>query len=149
FLTLAGVARAVSAPARSSLLPQVVPPEALGNAVTWNSSGWQVANVAGPALGGLALGIAGGAAGPAYLLAITCSPSCVLLLMPVQPVVSADRSRPTRSLESLLAGARFVWRTELLLAAITLDLFAVLLGGATALLPIYAKDRLEVDEFGF
>jgi MFS family permease len=66
----------------------------------------------------------------------------------VQPHVSADRPRPTRSLASLLAGARFVWRTKLLLAAITLDLFAVLLGGATALLPMYAKDILKVGAVG-
>jgi MFS family permease len=145
-LVLAGVGRAFSAPARTSLLPQVVPPEALSNAVTWNSSGWQVANVVGPALGGAVIALAGEAAA-AYGLAALYSLSCVLLLIPVRP---RNVSRPPldRSLSSLLAGLRFVWRTELMLAAITLDLFAVLLGGATALLPIYAVDILHVGAVG-
>jgi MFS family permease len=145
-LLLVGVARAFSAPARTSLLPQVVPPEALGNAVTWNSSGWHFANVAGPALGGFVLARTEEPAA-AYLLAAACSVACVLLLAPVRP---RDVARPPlgRTLESLLAGLRFVWRTELLLAAITLDLFAVLLGGATALLPVYAKEILGASPVG-
>ncbi len=148
-LLLAGVARAFGAPARSALLPQVVPPEALTNAVTWNSSGWQIANVAGPALGGLVLALASlgnppddvpsSAAAPAYLVAAGLSLACVVLLIPVRPRQAA-RAPLRRDLSSLLAGLRFVWKTELLLAAITLDLFAVLLGGATTLLPIYAQD---------
>ncbi len=147
-LLLAGAARAFSAPNRSSLLPQVVPPEALHNAVTWNSSGWQFANVAGPALGGGALALAGGRAGPAYLMAALCTLLCVVLLAPVRPRWASPRPPGTRSLASLVAGVRFVWRTELLLAAITLDLFAVLLGGATTLLPIYATDILHVGPVG-
>ncbi len=127
-LVLAGAARAFSAPNRSSLLPQVVPPEAVGNAVTWNSSGWQFANVAGPALGGAVLALAGGAAGPSYVLAALCSLACVVLLTPIRPRWASQRPAGARSLASLGAGVRFVWRTELLLAAITLDLFAVLLG---------------------
>ena len=126
-----------------------MPPEALGNAVTWNSSGWQFANVAGPALGGAALAIAGGRAGPAYLMAAICSLLCVVLLAPVRPRWASTRPPGARSLASLVAGVRFVWRTELLLAAITLDLFAVLLGGATTLLPIYASDVLHVGPIGF
>ena len=147
-LLLAGAARALSAPNRSSLLPQVVPPEALHNAVTWNSSGWQFANVAGPALGGGALALAGGRAGPAYLTAAICCLLCVILLAPVRPRWASPRPAGTRSLASLAAGVKFVWRTELLLAALTLDLFAVLLGGATTLLPIYATDILHVGAVG-
>jgi MFS family permease len=146
-LVLAGTARAFSAPARSSLLALVVPPESLGNAVTWNSSGWQVANVAGPALGGVALALPGRAAA-AYLLAAGCCLACVLLLIPLRPR-PFERRAGQRSLASLLAGVRFVFRTKLLLAALTLDLFAVLLGGATALLPIYARDILGVGPIGF
>ena len=147
-LLLAGVARALTAPSRSSLLPQVIPPEALGNAVTWNSSGWQIANVAGPALGGAAIAVMGGQAAASYLLASLCALGCVLLLVPVRPRIASTRPAPARSLSALFAGVRFVWRTELLLAAITLDLFAVLLGGATALLPIYAQDILHVGAIG-
>ena len=145
-LFLAGMGRAFSAPARSSLLAQVVPAETLANAVTWNSSGWQISNVTGPALGGLMIARAD-AASTAYALSALCFLGCVLLLAPIQP---RPFTRPTvvRSFSSLLAGVRFVWHTELLLAAITLDLFAVLLGGATALLPIYATDVLHVDARG-
>jgi MFS family permease len=144
-LLLAGAGRACSAPARGALLVQVVPLAALGNAVAWNSSGWQLANVAGPALGGLALAVTGPVA--AYLLAAGCSSACVLLLAAVRPR-EVPRPAAPRTLSSLLAGARFVWRNELLLAAITLDLFAVLLGGATALLPVYARDVLGVGPVG-
>jgi MFS family permease len=146
-LLLAGTARAFTGPARSSLLAHVVPPEVLGNAVAWNSSGWQVANVAGPALGGLVLGLAGKAAA-AYLLAALCALTCAGLLVPIRPR-PAKRPASVRSLASLLDGVRFVFRTEPLLAAITLDLFAVLLGGATALLPIYARDILQVGPVWF
>jgi MFS family permease len=152
-LLLAGVARAFSGPARSSLLPQVVPPEVLGNAVTWNSSGWQIANVAGPALGGAAIAVASqissiGQATAAYIPAALCSLACVVMLVPVRPRQAASRPPLARSMASLLAGVCFVWRSDLLLAAISLDLFAVLLGGATALLPIYAEDILHVGPVG-
>ncbi len=120
-----------------------MPPHLLGNAVTWNSSGWQLASVAGPALGGLVLWYFEVPA-VAYLLTAGCAFLGAGLIAPVRP-------RPFASSNlrgSLLAGVRFVWRTELLLAAITLDLFAVLLGGATALLPIFAKDILNVGPAG-
>jgi MFS family permease len=144
-LFLSGIARALSAPSRTALLPQVVPPEALGNAVAWNSSGWQASQVAGPALGGLIIGVAGKAA-PAYLFTALSALACVGLVTFVRPR-EAPRPPSSRTLASLLAGIRFVWRTKPLLAAITLDLFAVLLGGATALLPIYA-DLLRVGGIG-
>ena len=147
-LVLGGIARAVRSPTRSSLMPQVVPADALGNAVTWNSSAWQFSNVAGPALAGISIAATHGQSGPTYLLAATCSLVCVLLLMPIRPQTSGDSPRLKRSMSSLLAGARFVWHNEFLLAAITLDLFAVLLGGATALLPAYATDILEVGAVG-
>jgi MFS family permease len=140
-LLLSGACRAFGAPARSALLPQVVPPRALANAVTWNSSGWQIANVAGPALGGLTVALFHFPA--AYLLAALCCLTSALLMFPIRPRVVA-RPTTSRSLASLLAGIRFVWSSQLLLAAITLDLFAVLLGGATALLPMFAKDILHV-----
>jgi MFS family permease len=145
-LLLAGAARALSAPSRISLLPQVVPEQALANAVTWNSSGWQFANVAGPALGGALIALSRQAV-DAYLTAGLCSLGCIAVLVPIQPRSTA-RPPAERSLASLLAGARFVFRTKLLLAAITLDLFAVLLGGATALLPIFARDILKVGPEG-
>jgi MFS family permease len=141
-LALVGCARAFNAPARSSLLPQLVPPHLLGNAVTWNSSGWQLASVSGPALGGLVLAYTNQPA-VAYMLAGCCALVGAGLIASVRPRPFAS-SADLNARGSLLAGVSFVWRTELLLAAITLDLFAVLLGGATALLPIYAKDILGV-----
>lgn len=144
-LLLTGTARAVSVPARGSLVPQVVPIELLSNAITWNSSGWQIANVTGPALGGMMIAVAGTV--EAFHLAAVCSFASVLLAMPIRPRVEA-RPRAAPSLESLLAGVRFVFQSRLLLAAITLDLFAVLLGGATALLPIFARKILNVGPIG-
>ncbi len=141
-LMLAAVGRAFSAPSRSSLLAQVVPADALHNAVTWNSSGWQIASVGGPALGGLVVALTG-VAWPAYAAAACCALGCACLLVPIRPR-PIKRPLSARNLASLLAGIKFIVRNQTLLAAITLDLFAVLLGGATALLPGYAKDILHV-----
>jgi MFS family permease len=146
-LLLAGVGRAFTAPSRSALLALVVPPHLLPNAVTWNSTGYQMANVTGPALGGLLLWLAEGKAAPVYLLTAGCALACIILVAPIKLKVAPPGE--ARSLASLLAGARFVWRTKLLLAAITLDLFAVLLGGFTALLPIFTQKILQVDERGY
>jgi MFS family permease len=145
-LLLTGVARAFSAPARWALVPMVVPHNLISNAVTWNSSGWQIASVAGPALGGLILAEVGPAG--AYLVTATLALACALLVGMTRPRQEA-RVAVDRSLSSLLAGARFVWRTKPILATITLDLFAVLFGGATALLPLFARDVLHVGEVGF
>jgi len=145
-LFVSGVARAVTMPSRAALLPQVVPLEMLPNAVAWNSSGWQVANVAGPGLGGLVLALTD-LPSVAYLLAAIASLTCVSLLTPIQ-VPAHAKGTTSRTLSSLLEGLRFVFRTDLLLAALTLDLFAVLLGGATALLPVYADEILKVGPQG-
>jgi predicted MFS family arabinose efflux permease len=145
-LVLAGTGRAFSAPARSSLVSQIVPIAVLPNAVTWNSTGWQMANVSGPALGGLIMALAGQYA-VAYVAAACCSLACVGLLFSVHPNRPPSPGVP-RTLTNILAGIRFVWRSRLLLAAISLDLFAVLLGGATALLPAYAKDILHIGPVG-
>lgn len=144
-LFLTGMARALSVPARASLVPQVVPLELLANAITWNSSGWQIANVVGPAVGGALIALAGTV--EAFHVAAACSLASAALASPIR---AAPDNRPhvSPSLETLLAGVRFVFQTRLLLAAITLDLFAVLLGGATALLPIFARDILEVGPTG-
>src|SRR5207302_1506407 len=144
-LLLIGVARAFSVPARWALLPQVIPPELLPNAVAWNSSGFHIANVAGPALGGLVLATAVPAA--AYVLTALCALCCMALISTIRPR-AVPPPKEARSLQTLLAGIRFVWQTKPILATISLDLFAVLLGGATALLPIYAKDILEVGAQG-
>src|SRR5262249_25718726 len=122
-LLLAGVSRAFNAPARSALVAQVVPGPVLGNAVTWNSSGWQLAATARPARARVTVAVAGGAAG-AYLLAALCALACVGLVLPIRPR-PVERQRESVTLQSLLAGIHFVWQTPLILATLTLDLFAV------------------------
>jgi MFS family permease len=143
-LGVVGVGRIFTLPARVALLRQVVPIEVLANAVNWNSTGWQIASITGPVLGGLALWLAQPLG--AYLLAAALSLSGVWLLAPVRP--RAQIAVAATDLTALLAGVRFVWGTKLMLAAITLDLFAVLLGGATALLPIFAREVLKIEETG-
>ncbi|MBV8609033.1 MAG: MFS transporter [Singulisphaera sp.] len=145
-LLLTGTAHAVLMPARWALLPQLVPVELLAGAVTWNSGGWQVAAMVGPALGGLVIARTGGAMW-AYLLDAIGSALIIVLILPIRVAPTPRASEPV-TLGALLAGISFVWRTELILATITLDLFAVLLGGATALLPIFAEDILRVGPVG-
>ncbi len=146
-LLLAGIGRAFSAPARWALVPAVVPGEHLANAVTWSSSGWQVAFAAGPSLGGLVIALSGGAAA-AYLIAAICALVTAALIATLQPRPTAQ-AREAPSLASLLAGAMFIGRTKLILATITLDLFAVLFGGAIALLPDYARNIIHVGPVGY
>jgi MFS family permease len=143
---LLGLARAVSMPCRWALVAQVVPDRDLANAITWNSSGWQVASIVGASLGGLCVQLSGGAALP-FELAAACTLVSSALLLPMRPRAGRRAVRDV-TLRSLLAGMSFVWRTKLILATITLDLFAVLLGGAVALLPVYARDILRVGPQG-
>lgn len=145
-LFLAGTGQAISMPARWAILPELVPNHLLSSAVTWNSSGWQVASAVGPALGGLVIGWTR-AAMLAYLVDAAFSLVAVAWIAPIR-TGSGRRNFEPLSIDSLLAGIRFVRETPLILATITLDLFAVLLGGATALLPIFARDILAVGPVG-
>jgi MFS family permease len=138
-LLLVGISQAFGFPARWALVPMVVPHSTLANAMTWNSSGLQISTMVGPASGGLVIWASGGAP-MAYLLAASCSLACVTLLAGIRPQ-GESRATEAPSLASVLAGVGFVWNTRLILATITLDLFAVLLGGATALLPIFASEQ--------
>ena len=116
------------------------------NAVNWNSTGWQFANVVGPAIGGGVLAVTPHPSA-AYAVSALCSIGCILLITFVYPH-PIERPTTSRTFASLLAGVRFVYSSKLILAAMTLDLFAVLLGGATALLPVYARDILAVGPIG-
>ncbi len=146
-----GVARAFSGPASSTLMPQVVPGEVFTNAVTWGSNAWQLASAIGPALGGLTIALTNSAT-PAYMAAMMGALTYAVLVASIRgnPGVARQEAqkRETPSLQSLVAGIEFLRRTPVLMAAITLDLFAVLFGGATALLPVYAKDILHVGPTG-
>jgi MFS family permease len=134
-------------PAKSALLPQVVPREIFSNAVTWNSSAFQFTAITGPALAGLLIAIFRSAA-VVYLLDAIGIAIFLATLLAIRPrPVTLAKEEVT--LKSLAAGFGFVWRTKTVLAAITLDMFAVLLGGAVALIPIYAsKDILNVGPAG-
>jgi MFS family permease len=161
FLLLAATAGATGGPAKSALLPQIVPRELFNNATTWSSSFFQIAAMAGPALGGFIIAIEWITAGHTriptlpfvYLLDASFSATFVILLMTVavRPIErDAAGEHPSVGLmKTLLAGIRFVKFNEIILATITLDLFAVLLGGATYLLPIFATDVLHVGAVGF
>ncbi len=142
---LHGVARVFIGPAVSSLVPNVVPAALLPKAIALSSLAWQSAAVIGPAMGGFLL-----AANPAMpywygagLLLIAIA--CLLAIRPVpQPVISGS----THPLRQIADGARFVWHERFLLGCVSLDLFAVLLGGATAMLPVFAYDILHVGDAG-
>ena len=137
-----GVARAFQGPASQSLLPSLVPVAHFANAVTWGSFLWQATMVVGPTLGGILYATAGGP-GLVYGLAAGFSLGAFVLLAMMKPIVPAARPEPVTR-RSLLAGVRYVRKNQIVLGAISLDLFAVLLGGATALLPVYARDILHL-----
>jgi MFS family permease len=139
-----GVVRAFLGPASGALAPNLVPPEELSGAIAWNSSSWQVATITGPVAGGLLYGLAPTAP---YIVAVTLVAIGVVLvaLIPHTPQKRLD-DKP--SWETVIAGFRYVWHEKIVLGAISLDLFAVLLGGATALLPVYARDVLDVGPWG-
>jgi MFS family permease len=145
FLGLSAAAQAVGWPARSALLPQLVPDAVFANAATWNSSMFQIASVVGPALGGLIVAFS---TTSAYLIDALCGVAFLALLALLHPAPVARRREPA-SIKSVLAGAKFVRDSKLILATITLDLFAVLLGGATYLIPSFAADILHVGAVGF
>jgi MFS family permease len=137
-----GVARAFLGPANQSILPTLVPAVHFGNAVAWGSSFWQTATVLGPTLGGVFYAAFGGPTAVYGLSALSsvCAFVFIAAMRSVGP--RAPRSPATRA--SLLAGVHYVWENQIVLGAISLDLFAVLLGGATALLPVYARDILHL-----
>ncbi len=145
-LLLNGIARALTAPARDALGPQLLPLELLGNGATWRSSSFQLAAVLGPAGGGLLIGWTRSAT-PAFIVAATALFAFAVLLVPVKPRAYRSTGRGP-VLETVMGGVSFLRATPILLATITLDLFAVLLGGATTLMPIFAKDILHVGPRG-
>ena len=135
-------------PARSSITPLLVPNTQLGNAITWSTSAFEIATMAGPALGGFLVASADFPA--VYILGAALDAAFYLLLRPVRYFhLPPARSAVRRTWRDAFAGAEFIWRTKIVLGASTLDLFAVLLGGAVALLPIYAEQILHVGPIGF
>jgi MFS family permease len=147
-LLLIGIGMAFNSPASSTLLPQIVPESVFENAATWSSSSWQLASVLGPALGGLIIALFHGSATAVYALNAVAALIFVALILPLRGVRRVARSHTSTTISSLVEGLKFLRSTQVILAAITLDLFAVLLGGATTLLPIYAISILHVGPTG-
>jgi MFS family permease len=148
-LALLGVARSFMMPASQSFLPNIVPLEILGNAVAINSSAFQLANIVGPSLGGLVYAFGGAQwvyGGAGALLA-----GAILFLLFVDSVPAATEDPASFSWDHLLEGLRFTWHRKTVLGAISLDLFAVLFGGASALLPAFTRDVLHAgpEVFGY
>lgn len=150
-LFLIGTGRAFSGPASSAFIPHLVPKEHFVNAVTWGATIFQIANFAGPALGGIlyTLPLPGRLHGASIVYLFMLFTLVWFLVL-----VGSLRVRPGRmeykaiSMDVLLAGFRYVMKKQILLAAISLDLFAVLLGGAVALLPIFAQEILHAGPRG-
>lgn len=146
-LLLGGVARAFNNPASDALLPQLIPLEVFSNAATWNSSASQLAAVLGPAIGGWMIAVQKSAT-RIYVIDGALILICTGLIAAIHYNKTVRLSTQTPSLKTLVAGMNFVWHKKVIFAAIALDMFAVLLGGATALLPIFAKDILLVGPTG-
>ena len=144
-MILFGAARAFAMPTGQALLPNLVPREQFGTAVALNTSTWQVATIAGPAIGGILY-----VAGPAtvYATVAVLLAAGTAMTFTLRGGGDSGLSLEPQSLDALLSGLRFVWRRRPVLGAISLDLFAVLFGGATALLPVYAADVLHVGPGG-
>ena len=143
---LSGIARSFLQPARSALGAELVPRELYPNAVTWRSSSWQLAEVVGPAIGGLVYGF--GSAKAAYAVDAALMTVGVLSLGRIQQGRKPDSQREDSFLKSLATGVRFVRSQPVILGALTLDLFSVLFGGAVALLPVFAAEILHVGPQG-
>jgi MFS family permease len=145
-LVLLGIARSFNGPATRALLPQLLPIEHFAGAVAWDATTYQTATIMGPALGGVMYAAFKGP-GAVFATAI-CSGAVAMLSMSGVRVIVPPRVKQPLSLDTVSAGLRFIWRRKLILGAVSLDLFAVLLGGAVALLPVYARDILRTGPWG-
>ncbi len=143
-LVALGVARAFFNPASDALAPNLLPKEAIAHGISLNSMSWQIANIVGPVTGGLLYGIGGSIA---YGVAAGLIGAAMILVLMIGKVPQLNHAQET-NLSTLLAGFRFIRHERIVLGAISLDLFAVFLGGAVALMPVYARDILAVGPWG-
>jgi len=145
-LVLLGVVRSFNGTASRSILPQLVPEEHFANAVAWNATTFQAATIIGPSLGGLLYAAFHGPTA-VYAAAAVTAVGALVSTFRIKTTPQARRREPT-TMKTVFAGLHFIWREKLILGAITLDLFAVLLGGAVALLPVYAREILHTGPWG-
>lgn len=143
---ITGLARGFLSPAQSAFAAQLVPKELFGNASTWSSVSWQTAEVAGPAIGGLICGFFG--YGPAYFLVMSFSAIGWMFFFFIKKKPLPERKKHESIRESLSEGLRFVFSNQIILSAISLDMFAVFFGGAVSVLPIFADQVLHTGAKG-
>jgi MFS family permease len=145
-LILLGVVRSFNGTASRSILPQLVPEEHFANAVAWNATTFQAATILGPSLGGILYAAFHGPSA-VYSAAMLTAIGALLSCFRIKTRQQARRREPM-TMKTVFAGLHFIWREKLILGAISLDLFAVLLGGAVALLPVYAREILHTGPWG-
>ena len=145
-LVLIGIVRSFNSTASRAILPQLVPREHFPNAVAWNSSIFQAGTILGPAFGGIVYAAFHGPSS-VYAIAMITALGAVVSTFRIKPEVQA-RPREPMTFKTVFAGLHFIWSRKLILGAISLDLFAVLLGGAVALLPVYAREILHTGPWG-
>lgn len=143
---ISGIARGFLAPSLSAFMAQLVPKHLYPNSSAWNSIAWQVAAVCGPALGGILYGFKGAIL--AYSVDATLLLGAILFYSRILPKPIPERKHGESIFESLFTGFKFVFSNQVMLAAMSLDMFAVLFGGAVALLPVFAKEVLQVGPEG-
>jgi MFS family permease len=145
-LVLLGVVRSFNGPVSRALLPQLVPEEHFPNAVAWHSTIFQAATILGPSIGGL---VYAAFRGPAAVYATALASAVIAVILTTLIRLNARaRVREPINLSSVLAGLRYIWQRKVVLGSISLDLFAMLLGGAVALLPVYAREILHTGPWG-
>lgn len=145
-LVLIGVVRSFNGTASRSILPQLVSAEHFPNAVAWNASIFQAATILGPSFGGIVYAATHGPSA-VYAIASLTAIGATISTFRIKPETKA-RPREPMTFKTVFAGLRYIWTRKLILGAISLDLFAVLLGGATALLPVYAREILHTGPWG-
>jgi MFS family permease len=145
-LVLIGIVRSFNGTASRSILPQLVSEEHFPNAVAWNATIFQTATILGPSLGGLLYALSRGPSA-VYAIALVTAIGATVSTFRIRPEAKA-RAREPMTFKTVFAGLHFIWSRKMILGAISLDLFAVLLGGAVALLPVYAREILHTGPWG-
>ena len=145
-LVLIGIVRSFNSTASRSILPQLVPPLHFPNAVAWNASIFQAATILGPSFGGIVYAAFRGPEA-VYVIAMVTAIGATIASFRIRPEVK-PRPREPMTFKTVFAGLNYIWNKKLILGAISLDLFAVLLGGAVALLPVYAREILHTGPWG-
>lgn len=145
-LVFLGVVRSLNGPVSRALLPQLVPEEHFPSAIAWASSVFQFATILGPSLGGVVYAAFRGPSA-VYALGLVAATFAVFVTLRIK-TQSNQRPREPVTRETIFAGFRYIWREKVILGSISLDLFAVLLGGSVALLPVYAREILQTGPWG-